>query len=260
MKVFWMLIAVILWVMAPVYMISANTLATEISTDVKVPVIFYAYHLKPPLIVDVSSKQGIYYDFTRLLSKRSTRYEFRTKFLPRKRIDHLLKLQQISGGLIGVNPLWFGDKQESKYLWGPAILKDRDELVSLSKHPFEYNGPASLLGERVGGVLGYYYFGIDELVNQNKAYRINTNGERAILFMLLSGRVRAGIVSRSTYEYLVPRESWQGKFHLSAKPHDVFERRVMFPHSQQGIHQEVVNLMGNPANDNEWQSILKGYQ
>ncbi len=219
----------------------------------------YAYHLKPPYILDIEKETGLYYDFSRYLSSKSTQYEFHIIYLPRKRAEIYLKNNKIDGVLLGVNPVWFQDKARKKYLWSSPIFYDQDEVISLATKPFEYLGPESLINKSLGGVLGFYYFGIDQLVSQGKIKRSNTHNEKSILKMVLSERVDVGIVSRSTFLYLSIRENWEDEFHLSLRPHDVFTRHILIPHKNKAIYDHIVPLLNNIKDDPDWQRILKKY-
>ncbi len=223
----------------------------------KILVPVYVYHLKPPYILDIENETGLYYDFSRYLSHKSERYEFYTIYLPRKRVDIYLNRKMVDGILLGVNPTWFQDQARKKYLWSTPVFYDQDEIISLATKPFEYLGPESLIDKSLGGVLGFYYQGIDSLVSQGKIKRKNAHSETSVLKMILSKRVDLGIVSRSTYLYLSTNENWEDKFHLSLKPHDIFTRHVLIPHKNKAIYDHITPLLSNIKDDPEWQRILK---
>lgn len=220
----------------------------------------YAYHLKPPFIVDLHRQQGLYYDFSAFLNSKGDAYRFQTQFVPRNRLEYDLTHNNFDGVLLGVSPIWFRDLAETKYLWTPGIFDDQDEIVSLAETPFDYQGPQSLIGKKLGGVLGFSYFGVDKLVAKGKIARINTVGEHEVLEMLLKGRVDAGIVSRSTLNYLVAREGWQGRFHLSRKPHDRFSRRVLVLRRDQALYDYLLPILRGLPTDKDWQAILRKYR
>jgi len=219
----------------------------------------YAYHLKPPFIVDVEKKQGLYFDFARFLNQKSERHQFETVFVPRNRLELMISKGQLNGALIGVSPIWFKDVPETKYLWTKSIFKDRDEVISLKSAPFEFETANSMKGKRLGGVMGFSYFGINKLVNSGEIFRDDTIGEKQVLMMILTGRVDMGIVSRSTFNYLLARNPWQGKFHISTIPHDSYERRVLFPHKYKDVHQYVASLIDNLEQDPLWMSYINNY-
>jgi len=225
----------------------------------KINVDVYVYHLKPPFIVSNTNRLGLYFDFSSYLNSKTDKYHFETIFVPRKRIETMLKSEKLNGILLGVNPTWFKDKAETKYLWTSNIYHDQDEFVSLVESPVEFTGADSLTGKILGGIRGFYYFGLEEKVKQNKIIRFDTIGEYELLQMLMLKRVDVGIVSRSTLEYLMKAKGWQGKFYLSKQPHDKYERRVLVPHNKKDIYDEIMPIISSLPDDPFWKLILKQY-
>jgi len=219
----------------------------------------YVYHLKPPFIVNNTYELGLYFDLSTYLNSKSDKYHFETIFVPRKRIEIMLDANKLDGVLLGVNPIWFKDKAETKYLWTSKIFQDQDEVVSLAERAIEYTGPKSILGQVLGGVRGFYYFGVNEQVSQGEITRHDTVGEYELLQMIILKRVDIGIVSSSTLEYLVKAKNWQGKFYASKQPHDKYQRRILIPHTKRAIFDEIEPIVKNLARDPSWQKILQKY-
>ncbi|MFD2165257.1 substrate-binding periplasmic protein [Thalassotalea euphylliae] len=220
----------------------------------------YSYHLKPPLIIDDQEQKGLYFDFVNYLNSSSKDYQFQLTHIPRKRIDKMLAEKELDGILLGVNPVWFKDKQETKYLWSPRIFTDRDELVSLKETPVEYINPDSLEGKVFGGVRGFYYFGINEIIKQQRVLRIDTVHEIDLFSMLLNRRIDAAVISRSTFDYMVKINEWQDKFHLSKKPHDIYDRRVLIPLDNEHLYHYLLPIISQMEFDEQWQSTLAKYR
>lgn len=219
----------------------------------------YAYHLKPPFIINLDKKEGLYYDFVDYLNRNSDKYAFKFNFIPRKRVELLLENNTLDGILIGVNPVWFKDKSETKYLWSSRFLTDRDDVVSHATKPVEYGNNQALIGKVFGGVRGYYYYGISELIKEGKITRQDTIGEPELLSMLLLKRVDAIIISNSTFSYLTLNGFDPKFFHISKKPHDMFERRVLVPLAMKDIYSDIENLVLKSTADTEWQTAIQQY-
>jgi polar amino acid transport system substrate-binding protein len=234
-----------------------SLLASSVKAKEKVNV--YVYHLKPPFIVDNINKQGLYFDFSTYLNQKSQKYSFETIFVPRKRIETMLNQSKLDGILVGVNPIWFKDKNETKYLWTDKIYHDQDEIVSLQSTQVEYKNPKSLSGKFLAGVRGFYYFGIDELVSQGEIKRFDTIGEHEVLQMIDLKRVEVGIVSRSTLNYLLKNNTWQHEFYLSKQPHDNYQRRILVPHYNLDIYQEIAPIIQLMGTDPAWNKMLSKY-
>jgi len=194
------------------------------------------------------------------LNTLSDNYHFEVTLIPRKRVEHMLDRGSLDGILLGVNPKWFKDKHERKYLWSSAIFNDSDEVVSLKNKAIEFINPDSLTGMVVGGVRGFYYYGINELVTAKKAKRIDTVSEPDLFTMLIKQRVDVTIISKLTFNYMVQEKNWQNYFHLSATPHDTYERRILVPRNMARTFQPLQQLVDKIKQDKAWQQTLNRYQ
>lgn len=219
----------------------------------------YTYHEKPPLVTNITKKQGMYYDFTKRLNTMSAKYHFEMVSVPRKRVERMLANNTLDGIVLGVNPVWFSDKDERKYLWTPRIFSDRDEIVSLIKQSIEFIKPQSLEGKIFGGVRGFYYYGISELIAKGSITEVNTAHEVDLFSMLLNQRIDVAVISRSTFDHLIKKNHWQNKFYLSKKPHDIYDRRILIPHQHSDIYKHIVPIIEDLQFDETWQNHLKNY-
>lgn len=220
----------------------------------------YIYHNKPPFIVDHQKEQGLYFDLATYLTQRSSTYEFSATYMPRKRIDHMINNNTLDGVVMGVSPVWFGDKDETKYLWLPAFYADKDEFISLKPSPFEYQNKDSLINKSIATVAGYYYFNINEAVEQGHLSRINTVGELQVLELIKMSRADMGLVSRSTFNYYKKHKKIDDIFHVSAIPHDSFERRAFTTKDNVKVHAELSRLLTSIQSDSNWQKLLSEYE
>lgn len=233
-------------------------IALALSHKQVVPV--YVYHLQPPLIINLQNNDGIYFEFVKRLNLLSNKYEFEVISIPRKRVERMLDTQSMQGILLGVNPKWFKDSLETKYLWTTEIISGRDEVVSLKSNSYEFNGAESLTGKVIGGVRGFYYYGVNELVLAKKAQRVDTVSEPDLMSMLLKQRVEVAIIGKLTFEYMVKQNNWQDKFYLSNIPHDIFARKILVPRDLAVIHQHLQQLNTIVQQDKTWQRITASYK
>ncbi|MFC6441571.1 ABC transporter substrate-binding protein [Bowmanella sp. JS7-9] len=219
----------------------------------------YAYHLKPPFILDITAEKGLYFDLSTVLSTPG-KIEFYTVFVPRKRIERMLESKKLDGIIIGVNPTWFGDLNENKYHWSPAFFHDRDEFISLPKNHFEYVDDESLQGHILAGVRGFYYHHVESLVRNNNMQRIDTIGEHEVLQLILRERADIGIVSRSTFDYLRTHEHPEfNLLHVSTKPHDSFARRILIMPENKELAEYIDTRLQSEDFRQRWQAVLDSY-
>ncbi len=219
----------------------------------------YVYHLKPPFITHLESEKGLYYDFSNYLNKKSKKYQFKTVFIPRKRIDHMIKEKELNGILLGVNPIWFKDKEEQKYLWTSKVFTDQDEVISLKSKAIEYNTPSSIENLVFGGVRGFYYYGINELVGEGRINRIETISEQALINMLINKRIDCTIISRSTFDYITRASKNRDLFHISTNAHDKYSRKVLVLHKDQAIYDDIEAIIVKMEQDSVWTEIISSY-
>ncbi len=223
-------------------------------------VTLYVYHMKAPYIVDLSEQTGLYFDVADVFNRYQQQVTFQTHFLPRKRLDKSVEDASLDGLVMGVNPIWFGDLKHEKYLWTSPIFEDTDDFVSFHKIPFEYEGETSLHQKTIGGILGYKYFGVDELAAKDLLTRVNTNEEIHLLDMLLKQRLDVAIVSRSTRQYLEAKNHWLGLFHVSEIPHDRYTRHIMALRSRNDEFEIVAKLLENEQVKRELNLLSYKYQ
>lgn len=218
----------------------------------KMRVNVYAYHLFPPLIIDLTNQEGLYFDLVSEFNRRSDKYIFELVYVPRPRINKMLANDELDGVLLGANPKWFNDNEQTKFLWTSPVLEDTDNIVSSANTPFDYQGPDSLKGKSVGGIQGFYYFGIDELVKLGQIARYDARREVELLTLLQKGRVDTAIVSRVTFNYLAKKHGWESEFHIAQRPHDKFFRQILIPKYNQAYFEHINGLTEGLLENMDW--------
>lgn len=220
----------------------------------------YTYHHKPPFIVDLEKRQGLYFDLAELLTKQVDNIQFKTVYLPRKRLDHMLKNNTLDGAVLGVSPVWFDDESMTKYLWLSPYYNDSDEFVSLKSSPFEYTGINSLKNKIAAGIAGAYYSYINEFVEEEQMLRIDTTTELNVFKLVKKRRADFGLVSRSTYDYIIKNDLVNDIYHRSKHPHSEFQRSGFVSLKNKEIYDKVKPLFEELQDNTQWQNLLDKYQ
>ena len=213
------------------------------ANDSKQNIDIFFYHDKPPLVIDKQLATGQYFDVVSCLNNQSSEYSFNAAYVPKPRIEQMIKTSGLEALVLGVHPNWFKDKHKEKYLWSNVILTDQDEFVSLTTSPFHYNDDSSFNGKVVGGVRGFFYKGINTAVKQKTLTRVDTINEKALLYMLLTKRIDFAIVSRSALIHYNKDKEFTNKFHLSTVPHESFTRHIMLTLQQTKLLNHVNTLI-----------------
>lgn len=225
----------------------------------EVPV--YDYHLKPPFLFTADATRGLDADLIAYLNRKGGPFRFVLRYVPRNRLNRMIEYKLLDGLIIGVNPVWFRDRDEQHYFWSPSYLADEDIVISRKTQPVKYRKPESLLGLRVGFPAGFYYAGISELAAAGKLVSEDGQSEETNLRKLAAGRLDATIVSRSTYTYLLTMyPEWRKQLFAAAYPEERFERRFLIPRSMEHVHAHLRKVLTDVGRDAEWRRILEQYQ
>ncbi|WP_105167948.1 substrate-binding periplasmic protein [Pseudoalteromonas sp. T1lg23B] len=223
-------------------------------------VTIYAYHLKAPYIIDVEQEQGLYFDFALLLNQYQSEHVFKIEFMPRKRLNRDIEQSTLDGLIIGVNPVWFRDRQQKKFAWSEPFMTDRDEFVSNIKAPFEFAGQASLYGKTIGGVRGYHYFQVAPAVKIGKADQLETSTELQLLEMVVKQRLEIAVISKSTMNYLLAmNKHWDSEIHLSEQPHESYTRSLLAPKDMSHLIELINGVLQKSKFKQELKQMLMRY-
>lgn len=223
----------------------------------------YAYHDKPPYFVPESSKynsaEGIYAAFVRLINDRQSTYLVQLRFKPRVRLEDKLNMGALEGAIIGVNPLWFKDGNELRFLWSGAFMWDKDIVVARNDATFTYTKADDLIGKKLALPRGLYFFGVSQLAAAGKLTVFETNSDLQNLQMVSLGRADATITSVLTYEYFTKSHTTNHALQAFDIPHDKYARRMLFPKSQQAAFEVLAPIIEASLRDPVWLATLATY-
>ncbi|WP_028453157.1 ABC transporter substrate-binding protein [Chitinilyticum aquatile] len=223
-------------------------------------VMLYSHYDYPPFVIP--DGEGLNQRLAERMSALSQgRYAFVLQMLPRKRLDQLLATPGWQGVVPWVNPQWFDDVRQQRFLWSAALLHDEDLLLSRPELALEWRGPESLQGLRLGGILGHRYVDVDALVGRGLILREDVPTLEANVRKLMAGRVDAIFVSRSGYFWLAQRfPSLPRDSHLSAVPRSRYDRHLFTSGSDAALNDFVLALPARLARDREWLAVLAQFQ
>ncbi len=161
----------------------------------------YTYHNKAPFITDLKNEKGLSFDIAKTLSKYSGKFEYKTLYIPRKRLDGIKKKKIV----LWSNPGWVKDLNQKKFLWSKKILSDSDILIYRKTNELIYKSIADLSGRSLVCVRGYFYPDLNFAFKSLDTERVNVNSEVQVLKMIKAQRKGIGVISLSTYRYLTER-------------------------------------------------------
>ncbi|AHL74673.1 hypothetical protein CH92_06000 [Stutzerimonas stutzeri] len=219
----------------------------------------WTYHFSPPFILDKT--QGLSHAFVELLNKdlgNQDRFLFELVELPRKRVDARL-VRKRSGILLWATPSFLTAEQQANGTWSQPLLIDQQDFVSLPDAPVEYEGPESLQGLILGGVLGHRYAALEEDIASGAIKRQNVQTDEQNIQKLLSGRINTLLISRSTLLYY-RKEQKLGDLYVSTTPLYQFERHLFINGALgKAVVEYLEGFLATLPNNPHWQILLFQY-
>ncbi|MES2017335.1 MAG: transporter substrate-binding domain-containing protein [Pseudomonadota bacterium] len=168
----------------------------------------------------------------KLTAMSGGRYRFESVFLPRKRLETLLRMGTVPMAVAWVHPRFFGDTGRTRFLWTGALMEDASLIVSPASAPLEYDGPASLRGKRFGAPAGHMFPDFEPWIASGEITRFTVPKlKTALLMMVWNHRLDFMIVDRSTLNALKAENFIDPSLlHIASKPRaPSYERRILVP-------------------------------
>lgn len=220
----------------------------------------WSYYMAPPFKLPGPGEAGLSRDLVDYLNRAlKDRYEIRLVHLPRPRLDMMLETQERALVMFAPSML-YGTSKGDKYLWSRPLFDDRQELISRTDRPFQFDGPASLRSTKVAGLRGHVYPVIGQDVDKGLIDMKRYNTESALFGMLLEARVDVITAPNSTYRYLLSRDpSLASKLTLSRNNLGPFTRHLMFMRGMQRQRDDFDAVLRLMPSDPQWIEILKRY-
>lgn len=248
--------AVAVWAVLLACLMIFSTTASSAEETVGI----FTYHTHPPFIT--GQNQGLTYDLAEFLtSKSSGRFVFVVTPMSRPRLNK--SIEQSQAAIVPwVNPAWFKDKAETRYLWSRhPLMEDANGVVSRQDTRIDYEGPASLSGLTFGGIRGHVYTGIDPYIEQsNTTRRVDSDNHLTNFGKLQDGRIDVTLIPESAALYLIKEHGLEDALYISSRPHSSYQRRVMVPGGRTDLMAFVDGVLSESSKDSEWLEIIERYR
>ncbi|MEH6633516.1 MAG: transporter substrate-binding domain-containing protein [Halopseudomonas aestusnigri] len=244
--------------------ISASQVSAQVSAQIpaqiteNIPLI--SYHSHVPFVTNTD--KGLTYDLAAYLTKKSRgRYIFRARVMSRPRVNNLIESSKIFV-VPWVNPVWFKDKDETKFLWTQnVLLLGKNVVISRQDNKLIYKGPNSLSGLKFGGVRGHQYTGIDDFISQSvKTVRIDSDRHLSNIHKLLNGLIDVTSMPSSAANYFISELNLEQSLFIAPIPHKSYERKMLISSKRKDIRDFLDQAIRAMAEDPEWLVIIKNYK
>ena len=243
------------WNLAIVLLLLSLMSMSSIASSDKV-INVYTYHDKPPYVIHQSNthiiQSGIYLELVSYLNRVDSEYQYQLTYMPRVRLERLLKDKQLDGVIIGVNPLWFADKDKNKYLWSEPFMDDKDIFLVNAESTLNYKQASDLAGLTIALERGTYYKGISELINQGEIELAATNSSQQNLNMLAYHRADITIMSQLSANYFFNHGYQRSLFKVLPQAHDFYQRFILIPKSLKHITKPINQALLKLNKTNDW--------
>ncbi|OED47916.1 hypothetical protein AB838_15025 [Rhodobacteraceae bacterium (ex Bugula neritina AB1)] len=219
----------------------------------------WSYHNFPPFVTDLTAEQGLTFDLAAELTRRSAgKFIFEVTVLPRFRLNEFLS-QDLPGLVPWVNPIWFADRDQTRYLWSRQIMQDRNSVISPAGSPVDYSGPESLDGMVLAAVQGHRYSGVQDLIEQGRVTRTDLRSEKSLVQFVAAGRGSVAILATSALDYYLQDADLQEQLAVSRRPHATYHRHIMTQKDLPHVHAFVESVMDELMQSGAWQDTLQEY-
>lgn len=220
----------------------------------------YTYHTHPPFIT--GENEGLTFDLAQYFSDESgQRFEFRVVSVSRPRLNKLIETPEAMI-VPWVNPAWFKDIDETRYLWSNnSLLEDANGIISHVDRSLVYEEPSSIAGLIFGGIRGHRYTGIDDFIRHSKTTRrVDTDNHLSNFRKLSKGRIDVTLTPESAARYLMKDSEFANQLFLSPKPHSRYSRRVMVPQDRSDILAFIDKVLAASSGDESWSQMFMRYE
>ncbi|MCR8921323.1 transporter substrate-binding domain-containing protein [Dasania sp. GY-MA-18] len=242
-----------LWMSAVILLVWASCCYASPET-----LIFYSYHNAPPFIINSDSASGLNYDFVKAMQLAvGEKYTIEYQFIDRVALNQRLAEDKPTI-LMWANPKWF-DVQGLNFSWTQATFLDSDVVVSLRSSSFKYEGQESLLGKTVGARAGHNYSAAVPLLGSEKIKRVDASSDEENIENLLSGKVDAIFIVRSSALYIARAKGYVPSLYMSKKPLYTYRRYLLLTHHYQHVMDDVDRAIMDLSDQFFWQKRLKLY-
>ncbi|MDC8757045.1 substrate-binding periplasmic protein [Janthinobacterium fluminis] len=212
-------------------------------------------YLVGPYMVD--TRQGLAQSLVdRLNLKLAPGYRLRLSHMPRIRLDttELAKGDEFDGAVLFVNPRFVGDVAKTRFLWSKPLFIDCNLVISRESAPLDYAGPASLEGLRFGGVRGYRYLFVDDLVKAGKLQREDSQDELSGLRKVALARLDVTVVPYTIFSYLGADKALSRQLYVAPKPLQCFARHILVGKGSPALLGALNQAIDQLASDRGWRA------
>lgn len=230
--------------------LAGNGCAVDTRPVVKV----YSYHSDPPFYLP-EKNNDLSREWIKQFNRWQNQIEFRLVHLERTELNQI-----VDAGkpylILWANPLWFAFRDSQLHSSEP-IFWDADIVISTSQQPFQYQVPDDLRGLRLGGRNGFYYKGLEQMVEDRELIRFDVEHDIDNYQRLFQKQIDAFIMTRASLLYWRQHKPDLNELYVATTPHDAYSRHLLVSPEHQDLLPLINDFIEHCANSLQWQAQLK---
>lgn len=221
------------------------------------PIAIYSYHTDPPFhLPHISTDLSrIFVDhLNQFALRQGSDVDFKLVTIRRPDLNALVEAGE-PYVILWANRAWFV-KRDKNIRTTDAIFYDADVWISAIDQPIRYGEPNDLIGKTFGGRAGYYYKGINPLVDASKVNRIDSLSDRDNFLKLEAKEIDLYVMSRSSLLYWFSNGFDASQVYVAQSPHDAFTRHLLYSKHHEGLASLFDAYLESVKRDRRWKNKL----
>ncbi|MEA9356231.1 transporter substrate-binding domain-containing protein [Bacteriovorax sp. PP10] len=187
----------------------------------------YSPYDSPPYVLNLEKGEGLVFDFVKELNETfKGKYHFVANFVTRGRLKIIFDRKDFAMIVPFVNPVWFDDMAEKKFLWTQEISKDCNVIIYRHDKPLHIKKLDDLTGLSTSVVNGQLNINIQKLYDQKKIRVENANNVVLNFLKLSKRRVDFLVIGYTLADYII-RNNKLFNLEIVETPVDVFNRKIL---------------------------------
>ncbi|ALS97976.1 substrate-binding periplasmic protein [Lacimicrobium alkaliphilum] len=224
------------------------------AVDTRPVVTVYAYHSDPPLYLP-EKNNDLSQEWVKKFNHWQDQVEFRLVHLQRTELNRLVDAGK-PYVILWANPLWFAFR-DSQLQSSEPIFWDADIVISSSQQPLQYQGPEDFRGLRLGGRKGFYYKGLEQIIEDRELLRVDVGHDIDNYQRLSRNEIDAFIMTRASFLYWQQHKPELKELYVARTPHDAYSRHLLVSHGYQNLLPLINDFVEHCAQSLQWQARLK---
>ncbi len=235
-----------------------GSLAGSPGAHAAAPATAFNTYMAGPYVVE--AQQGLAQSLVdRLNEKMAPHHRLALRHMPRIRLDttELSKGDKFAGAVLFVNPRFVADADKTRFLWSKPLFVDCNMVISRLEEPVEFVGLSTFWGLRFGGVRGYRYSYIDDMVGTGKVQREDSQDELSGLRKVALGRVDVTVVPYTIYSHFGADKSLARQLYVAPKPLQCFARHILVGKANPALLKAVNLAIDALGTDKGWLAAME---